>query len=212
MEQISEVQEFISTPPPRCVLYNGFYVRYTDNRRRLSYPCKNQIYRINRGQNLTINKQTVYFTKMTNGFTSHIIHDDINCLSHRKHQQKHHLNCHRRIHTGERPYQCSYCKATFTQKLLMNHCFFSPVMFIVIHCFCLSHRKHHLNCHRRIHTGERPYKCSHCNATFTQNSNLIRHCLIHNGERPYQCSHCNDKFRHKHVLNRHIKNKHSDVE
>ncbi|KAH9497382.1 hypothetical protein DERF_013377 [Dermatophagoides farinae] len=77
MEQISEVQEFISTPPPRCVLYNGFYVRYTDNRRRLSYPCKNQIYRINRGQNLTINKQTVYFTKMTNGFTSHIIHDDI---------------------------------------------------------------------------------------------------------------------------------------
>ncbi|KAH9523001.1 hypothetical protein DERF_006554 [Dermatophagoides farinae] len=42
----------------------------------LTYPCKNQIYKIKRGQSLTINQQTVSFTKMKIDLHHHI-HDDL---------------------------------------------------------------------------------------------------------------------------------------
>lgn len=45
---------------------------------------------------------------------------------------------HRRMHTGERPYQCNYCANTYKTKK--------------------DRRRHH-----RTHNGERPHKCDACN-------------------------------------------------
>lgn len=46
----------------------------------------------------------------------------------------------------------------------------------------------------RIHTGVRPYKCTHCDRAFTQSNDLTLHIRRHTGEKPYVCGICGDRF------------------
>ncbi|XP_053146207.1 zinc finger protein 260-like isoform X2 [Hemicordylus capensis] len=147
------------------------------------------------------------FNRKTNLIAHEIIHTaekSYKCTECGKSFRQHSsLLGHQKFHTGERLYKCSACGKSFSQRAdVIRHRLANehgdrepqgvPVCPVCGKSFATQAT---LKRHQRIHTGEKPYKCSDCGKSFNQKSSLLTHKAIHTEEKPHKCSDCGKSFR-----------------
>ncbi|KAI8994377.1 hypothetical protein BC832DRAFT_518541, partial [Gaertneriomyces semiglobifer] len=72
-------------------------------------------------------------------------------------------------------------------------------------CSKLFTRRYNLQSHLRCHSGERPFVCKWCAATFSRKHDLRRHCRsLHSEDRPHGCAYCSLTFARSDALKRHL--------
>ncbi|KAJ8290927.1 hypothetical protein GJAV_G00019270 [Gymnothorax javanicus] len=131
-------------------------------------------------------------------------------LCDRSFSEKWSLNNHMKLHTGAKPYKCTWpsCHYSFlTMSAMKDHyrTHTGEKSFLCDLCGFAGGTRHALTKHRRQHTGEKPFKCHLCSFASTTQSHLTRHRRVHTGEKPYHCpwcqyrSNCAENIR-KHIL------------
>lgn len=153
------------------------------------------------------------------------------------------LNVHIGLHSNERQNVCNFCGMAFSVKgnlrthIRRIHSEKSGQCTICLKTFS------DLEVHMRKHTGEKPYVCGTCNATFAVKGSLTHHIIFkhenagkfkcsigectktfptatmlefhllkqHTNHTPYICQHCPRRFFRNSDLTRHLRASHMDI-
>ncbi|XP_018587904.1 zinc finger protein Helios-like [Scleropages formosus] len=83
-----------------------------------------------------------------------------------------------RLPHGDRPFHCSQCGVSFTQK-------------------------GNLLRHIKLHTGEKPFKCPFCSYACRRRDALTGHLRTHSVGKPYKCSFCGRSYKQRTSLEEH---------
>ncbi|XP_065168021.1 zinc finger protein 431-like isoform X1 [Atheta coriaria] len=119
------------------------------------------------------------------------------------------LMIHSRAHQSLKPYVCEICKRCYSQTShLWQHMRFHQGIkpFACPHEGCEARYtirpdlKDHI---RKVHTRERPFKCTVCDKCFLTGSVYYQHRLIHTNDRRYACDICEKRFFRADALNNH---------
>ncbi|XP_076657700.1 uncharacterized protein LOC143361878 [Halictus rubicundus] len=70
-------------------------------------------------------------------------------------------------------------------------------------CSKMFTTKYFLKKHKRLHSGEMPYKCNICNKTFTFQQSYHKHRLYHKDDKPHTCATCGRSFKELSTLHNH---------
>ena len=120
---------------------------------------------------------------------------------------------HEIVHSNERPFKCDFCEKSFKRKETcsshmervhsqhMMKCKLEPNLETPV-----------LPPPKKKEKNPRVYDCGICGKLFPCPSNLKIHTRMHTGERPFKCSYCPKDYRHKHDLNLHIRKVHPKIQ
>uniref|UniRef100_A0A4W5NDU6 C2H2-type domain-containing protein n=1 Tax=Hucho hucho TaxID=62062 RepID=A0A4W5NDU6_9TELE len=102
------------------------------------------------------------------------------------------LSRHLQHHTGEKPYHCEECGKDYGSKTTLK-----------IHNMQVHHKgTKDFICNE---CDQQPHLCNVCGKHFIQKSHLDRHKMIHTGEKPFSCEHCAMAFNRPEYLRMHLK-------
>ncbi|XP_076233721.1 uncharacterized protein LOC143178772 isoform X4 [Calliopsis andreniformis] len=91
--------------------------------------------------------------------------------------QEQHVIQHLKTHEAKQ-WECDVCSKMFTTKYFLKK-------------------------HKRLHSGEMPYKCNICNKTFTFQQSYHKHRLYHKDDKPHTCATCGRSFKELSTLHNH---------
>uniref|UniRef100_A0A4W3KHR0 Zinc finger and BTB domain-containing protein 41 n=1 Tax=Callorhinchus milii TaxID=7868 RepID=A0A4W3KHR0_CALMI len=124
--------------------------------------------------------------------------------------------CHTRVHTGEKPFECDICNQRYSTKSNLTahrkkHSMQTAIQRKEQKCpFCnkLHASKKTLAKHvRRFHPDSiqeffasrkkrsEAWRCDVCNKSFTRRPHLEEHMILHSQDKPFKCTYCEEHFK-----------------
>ena len=122
---------------------------------------------------------------------------------------KSYLTAHVKIvHEKAKPFSCETCGKKFAKRHRLNehlpiHSGEKP--FKCHLCKNAFSRKQSLKNHMKYHTGENLFPCDVCGQEFNVRMHLIEHMRVHTGEKLFECHKCGKKFARKYSYKVHMR-------